>query len=159
MDLHQFTHHCKLVIHITKNLWECYVYGECTYTRYGVCNEPLHMTGCKGPQKDINCFLKYHDPFFFGLYKNNYWMTNMYQKADWTIPSTSEAKLNTCYMRNLDKSKLKKKRESTWLVKIIDGFQDVLDTQVYRTLRTVLNKVMFIIKWIRSYFINTCIFR
>jgi len=36
VDIHQFNHHCESVIHVAKNLWACYVCGECTYTRYGV---------------------------------------------------------------------------------------------------------------------------
>ena len=112
VDLHQFTHHYKSVIRVAKNPWACYVCGENTYTKCGECNEPLYMIGCKGPQKDTNCFLKYHDPLFFGLCKNDYWMSNRYRKkADWTMPSAVEVQLSACRMRTLGKIMGKKKRE------------------------------------------------
>ena len=50
VDLHQFTHHCESVVRVAKNPWACYVCGENTYTKCGVCNEPLHMIGCKVPE-------------------------------------------------------------------------------------------------------------
>ena len=67
VDIYQFTHHCESVVRVAKNPWACYVYGENTYTKYGVCSESLHMIGRKGPHNDTHCFLKYYDPSFFGL--------------------------------------------------------------------------------------------
>ena len=112
-SLNQFNHHCESVVRVTKNPWACYVCGHPTYTKCGICDAPLHMIGCKGPQKSTNCYLKFHDPLFFGLCKNDYWMTNRCQKkSDWTMPSPTELKLNACHMRALHESTRKKQSES-----------------------------------------------
>ena len=80
-------------------------------------------------------------------------MSNRYRKkADWTMPSAVEVKLNACYMRTLGKSMGKKKRESMWLVEIIEGFQDALGSRFCRTLRALLTDIVLIIICIRSYF-------
>ena len=112
-SLNQFNHHCESLVRVTKNPWACYVCGQPTYTKCGICNEPLHMIGCKGPQKNTNCFLKFHDPLFFGLCKNDYWMTNRCQKkSDWTMPSSLEMKLNACHIKAMEESTRKKTSES-----------------------------------------------
>ena len=69
------------------------------------------MIGCKGPQKDTNCFVKFHDPLFLGLCKNDYWMTNRCQKkSDWTMPTAVETRLNACHMTILEDNTRKKQR-------------------------------------------------
>ena len=110
--LNHFNHHCESLVRVTKNPWACFVCGQPTYTKCGICDEPLHMIGCKGPQKNTNCFLKFHDPLFFGLCKNDYWMTNRCQKkSDWTMPSPLEIKLNACHIKAIEESTRKKQSE------------------------------------------------
>ena len=66
--------------------------------------------------------------------------------------SAVEVKVNAYHMMPLCKSMPKKKRELICLVEISEGFQDVLGTQIYRTLHVLLNDIVLIITWIRSYF-------
>ena len=63
--------------------------------------------------EDTHCFLKYHDPLFFrALQKRLLDEEQVSEKADWTMPSAVEVKLNACHMGTLGKSMGKKKRES-----------------------------------------------
>ena len=65
-DLSKYEKHLKKM-EATKHAVKCFVCGENTYKKCGICGVALHHFDNRGAGKDKNCFLQYHSCDYFGL--------------------------------------------------------------------------------------------
>ena len=69
-DLSKISHHLANIVGTKegyKHGGECGFCGEKAWTKCSVCNVPLHHRPSRGPCKDKDCFMDYHNTCFYGM--------------------------------------------------------------------------------------------
>jgi len=79
---------------------QCAVCHEPVYTRCKWCNAGFHFPNKRGG-KHSDCFLRYHDPDYFGLCSHDLPLRAK-AKASWKMPSLAEVAANTKYNKKLE---------------------------------------------------------
>ncbi|KAG7351656.1 hypothetical protein IV203_007704 [Nitzschia inconspicua] len=84
----------------TKTRNNCFVCGEKTRTRCGLCSVPLHGHVDQGSVKGRSCYVDYHDECMFGLCRSDAPYFGR-KKNQWSMPTDRERKSSTDHYRRM----------------------------------------------------------